>query len=630
MSYCLNPNCTKPQNADESRFCQGCGGRLEPLLRDRYRIVRLLGQGAFGRTYLAEDAQRLSARCVIKQFLPQADANDKAIALFEREAVQLSTLGEHPQIPTLIDYFEQVETTPGKGLGAQLFIVQEYIEGHDLLRELQQGAFSEQQVRELLADLLPVLKFIHSRQVIHRDIKPENILRRNLDGRLVLIDFGVAKELGNVAPHTQGTKVGTEGYAPVEQLRTGQAFPASDLYSLGVTCIHLLTNEPLDTLYNPLRGYWAWRERLQKQGRAVSFQFGQLLEKLLKEKVDDRFPSAEAVLQALEPLLARPPVIMPQSSSSSTTAPATATTTAAPATKAPSWQCVAVLEGHSQAVTAIAVSPDGKTFASASQDRTLRLWKLGKRKPLIRILEGHTAGVFGVAYSPDGRILASAGQDKTIRLWRPRTGNLLRTLTGHTHLVSSIAFSPDGKLLLSGSYDKTLRLWKTSTGKLLRTFQGHSGSIFTVAFSPDGLFVASGSYDRTVKLWNPMDGELLCTLKGHSAPVMAIAFSPDGSILTSVGEDKHLKPWDLTTSKPLCSRTAHPAAVLAIAHSPDQTMMATAGGDRLVKLWNFITVRPIQSLKGHDKPVNAVVFSPDGEVVISGGQDTSVRLWRFQ
>lgn len=250
MTYCLNPNCPNPKNPDTNKFCIACGSKLK--LRERYRALRPIGEGGFGRTFLAVDEDRLNATCVIKQFMPQfqgTEALQKATELFNREAVQLFELGEHPQIPSLYAYFEQ---------DRRLYLVQEFIDGQNLLQELQKGAFSEQQIRELLLDLLPVLQFIHSRGVIHRDIKPENILRRQKDGKLVLVDFGVAKQNSSSNVAKTGTKTGTQGYAPMEQLRGGQAYPASDLYSLGVTCIVLLTRKMPDELYNPVDGKWVW------------------------------------------------------------------------------------------------------------------------------------------------------------------------------------------------------------------------------------------------------------------------------------------------------------------------------------------------------------------------------------
>ncbi len=294
MLYCSNSSCSNPFNPDDNKFCIKCGQTLTPLFRNRFRVIRLLGEGGFSRTYEARDADKIDEPCVIKQFVPQVEgtaALEKATELFKQEAKRLYDLGEHPQIPRLIAYFEQDK---------RLYLVQELIEGQNLLQELQQqGAFSEEKIKQLLTDLLPILKFIHERGVIHRDIKPENIMRRQQDGKLILIDFGVSKKMKATVLGV-GTTVGTPGYAPIEQM-LGQVFPASDLYSLGVTCIRLLTQclpqiDNCDELYDALKGSWVWRERLP-QGQSVTPQLGQLLDKLIQNYVKERYQSTDEILK---------------------------------------------------------------------------------------------------------------------------------------------------------------------------------------------------------------------------------------------------------------------------------------------------------------------------------------------
>lgn len=303
MQICQNPGCSNPFSADSNIFCTSCGqSNFGKLLRSRYRVLRLLGEGGFSRTYAAQDVDRLDAPCVIKQFFPQVQGTSertKAAELFKEEAKRLYELGEnHWQIPRLLAYFEQ---------GSSLYLVQEFIQGQTLLQELQQQAFGEEQIRELLADLLPVLQFIHERNVIHRDIKPENIIRRQSDSKLVLIDFGGAKQVTQTSLSRQATVLYTIGYAPSEQM-AGFACQASDLYALGVTCVRLLTHcLPLqdphgqihDSLYDPMNGKWSWRENLQQKGVTLSDDLGQILDKLLKHLAKERYQSATEVLQDL-------------------------------------------------------------------------------------------------------------------------------------------------------------------------------------------------------------------------------------------------------------------------------------------------------------------------------------------
>ncbi|WP_088242781.1 bifunctional serine/threonine-protein kinase/formylglycine-generating enzyme family protein [Calothrix rhizosoleniae] len=285
MQVCQNPNCSNPFNPDGNKFCISCGcGDFSTLLRNRFRVQKVIGEGGFGRTYLAEDTDRLDAACVIKQFLPQFQgtaALNKGKELFKQEAKSLFALGEnHTQIPRLLAYFEQ---------GSGMYLVQEFIEGENLLAELKQQTFDEPRIRQLLDDLLPVLQFVHENNVIHRDIKPENIIRRR-DGKLVLIDFGGAKQVTQTSLARQGTGIHTIGYAPTEQMQ-GYASPASDLYALGATCARLITK------CIPLQ---------DAQG-IIHDKLGRVLDKLLKHFARERYQSAAEVINDLHSPVFSPP-----------------------------------------------------------------------------------------------------------------------------------------------------------------------------------------------------------------------------------------------------------------------------------------------------------------------------------
>jgi len=273
------------------------------LLRNRYRVLRLLGEGGFSRTYATEDVDRLNAPCVIKQFFPQFQGTGqrtKAAEFFKEEAFRLYELGEnHTQIPRLLAYFEQ---------GSSLYLVQEFIQGKTLLQEVQQQIYREEQIWKLLADLLPVLDFIHTHNVIHRDIKPENIIRRASDEKPVLIDFGGAKQVTQTSLGRQATVIYTLGYAPTEQM-AGFACHGSDLYALGVTCVRLLTRclpfqdasgQVNDPIYDAMNAKWLWRERLQEKGITISDDLGKILDKLLKYLPSERYQTAVEVINDLK------------------------------------------------------------------------------------------------------------------------------------------------------------------------------------------------------------------------------------------------------------------------------------------------------------------------------------------
>lgn len=290
-----------------------CGKNLQ--LKGLYEAIALIGQGGMGRAFQAKDLGRLGHPCAIKQFLPQFQEPElmkKAIALFESEAAQLKALGSHPQIPELIAYFEE---------DGCLYLVQELIDGENLYIELQRnGIFSEAQIYELLVNILPVLQFIHDRQVIHRDIKPDNIIRRSLispelvqdegknncqspipnspQNNFVLVDFGAAKAFTTDTANRTGTLIGSAEYIAPEQAR-GKAVPQSDLYSLGVTCIYLLTGiSPFD-LYDDESDRWIWRANLQT---SISSHLAMILDHLLERAISNRYRSANEVLHDLQSL----------------------------------------------------------------------------------------------------------------------------------------------------------------------------------------------------------------------------------------------------------------------------------------------------------------------------------------
>jgi serine/threonine protein kinase len=284
-------------------------GEDQQLLANRYEIQRILGQGGFGRTYLALDRHRFNEPCVVKEFLPQSQGEyeiQKSRQLFEREAKILYQI-DLPQIPKFLATFEEDE---------RLFLVQEYIQGKtysSLLRERQQRGqtFSEAEILKLFNSLLPVLSYIHDRQIVHRDISPDNLMLQEQSQLPMLIDFGIGKSAaiqgdGTVAQTSyvfgRPSIVGKIGYAPQEQLWMAQSYPNSDLYALAMTAIVLLTGEDPQSLTNQqsLKSRWASYVR-------VSSGLAQVLNRMLHDNPAQRYPSAEAVMADLDRLDIAPP-----------------------------------------------------------------------------------------------------------------------------------------------------------------------------------------------------------------------------------------------------------------------------------------------------------------------------------
>ena len=271
---------------------------MQTLLNNRYQVIQTLGGGGFGETFLAEDTQMPSKRrCVIKQLKPIQN-NPQIYQLvqerFQREAAILEDLGgATDQIPTLYAYFQSE---------GQFYVVQELIEGQTLTAKVQQqGLFSESAVRELLVNLLPVLEYIHSKRIIHRDIKPDNIILRDRDSKPVLIDFGAVRETmgklfkSQVNP-TSSIVIGTPGYMPSEQAMGRPVF-SSDLYSLGMTAIYLLTGiQPQQLQTDPRTGEIIWSQHALN----VSPTFAGVIDRAIAYHPRDRFATAREMLQALQ------------------------------------------------------------------------------------------------------------------------------------------------------------------------------------------------------------------------------------------------------------------------------------------------------------------------------------------
>src|SRR5919202_298668 len=286
------------------------------------------------------------------------------------------------------------------------------------------------------------------------------------------------------------------------------------------------------------------------------------------------------------------------------------------------------LEQHNGAVNSISFSPDGKMIASASADKTIKLWSLDGTLP--KSLSGHTGIVNSVSFSPDGILIASASDDNTVKLWSI-DGTLLRTLKGHTNSlrdsftarVNSVSFSPDGKRIASASNDKTVKLWSVD-GTLLRTFTGHANWVNSVSFSPDGQMLASASADNTIKLWS-VNITPLKTLNQHEQIVTSVSISQDGQAIASASADKTVKLWSVD-GRLLHTLTGHNGVVNSVSFSPDGKMIASASADNTLKLWS-VDGKLLQTFRGHTDWVNSVSFSPDGQIIASASNDMRVKLW---
>jgi serine/threonine protein kinase len=317
--FCTRPNCHSPKNHIESleslqqssppqRYCVSCGMNL--VLSERYVPLQLLGSGAFGVTFLARDLRTLERKCIVKQLRPQSVLKSDQISavenLFRRESAILEQLGDvSTQIPTLFDSFVLPVSNTMPGEPKEIFyLVQQYIDGHDLAVELKQkGAFSQEDILDLLYQILPVLDLVHENGAIHRDVKPANIMRAK-NGLMYLIDFGAVKQIMSGATNTnnQSIVIGTEGYAPLEQMSGRAVYPSTDLYALAISSITLMGNiKPNENHFPEFMD--SWRDQV-----TIDSSLADILDRMIRSKPTERYQSVAEVFDALHISQLFPPI----------------------------------------------------------------------------------------------------------------------------------------------------------------------------------------------------------------------------------------------------------------------------------------------------------------------------------
>ncbi len=613
------------------------------LLKQRYRILQQVGKGGFGAVYKAADTQfgnRLVAIKEMSQASLTPQETTEATDAIKREAMLLAGL-THPNLPRIYEQFTDM---------GRWYLVMDFIEGEtleDALAKLPGSRLPIDKTLEIVIQLCGVLDYLHMRQppIVFRDLKPANVMLAG-NGHIYLIDFGIARHF-KPGQSKDTAALGSTGYAAPEQYGRAQSTPRADLYALGATLHQLLTgNDPSDTPFQfaPLR----------LTGLPFLPRLQQLLTQMLEMDASKRPASAAFIRQELQAmstqlLIARtnplpptlPPGYQPPASLPPTPAPTiqrkvagAAASVSIPAPANMRFSC----SGHTSRITAVAWSPDGKHLASASYDKSARIWDStnGYREIIYR---GHVDRVHAVAWSPDGQRVASASSDRTVQIWDAVTGRSLFTYHGHGLPVMALAWAPDGTRIASGGDDKTVQVWDVDNGTLIYTHRGHTGRVQTIAWAPDGTRIASGGDDKTVQVWmlvkpkSSFFSKLLSgvhsgsTYRGHTAKVYALAWMPGGQRIASVSADKTLQVWDALGSKKYFIYRSNGASLNTIAWSPDGRYISAGGNDKMAHIWDAMTRQGVYTYHGHTNYVTSLAWSPDGKLLASASVDRTIQVW---
>lgn len=585
-------------NSNDAKTCHECGESLRfalqlvnPVVQDRYRIIRGIGCGRFGAVYQAEDIRSANSHLVaLKESFNPSD-----ILLFRREFHSLQHV-THPNLPHYYEMFEE------EGSG---FLVMEYVPGQSLLDILNRHGetLPESLVLSYMWQVCDVLHYLHNQDtpIIHRDIKPANI-RLTPDGLIKLVDFGIAKR-GHPQDHTTVSGF-SPGYAAPEQLVAGGGTSVrTDVYGLGATLYHLLTNKVPPSAIERITALPKKLPPPRNLNPALSLYLSYVIIAAMSLGEKDRYTDIAAMRKVLfgeqSPMVAVEPGNIDR------------------VTEIDQQQDIGSYN--------IAWSPNGHFLAGAYYTGNCVLWDI--RTGGMQYIDTQEKYVWGLAFSPDGTMLASASEEELVQLWQVYDGSLLHSFKGHSKEVWRVAFSPDGTLLASASWDSTVKLWDVTDKQLLRTLEGHEGGVVGLDFGPFGKTLASSARDNTVRLWDVSNGTIIHTLQGHTGTVYSVVFNKERTLLASVSEDTTVRTWNVEDGNQVHVLDGHEGPVIDVAFSPDGRIIATASKDKTVKLWDVQDGTLLQSLRGHTDTVSSVSFSPDGQKIASAAQDYTVRLW---
>jgi len=562
-----------------------------------YLIEGKLGHGGMGVVYRARD-RRLPRSVALKIMVPKMRDDEASRARFIRESRAAATVA-HPHIVPLYAA-DECDGCP--------YIVTQLVDATepDLAARLKSGGPLEpRRAVEIVEQVGAALHAAHEAGIVHRDVKPSNVLvvpgAAPGSVHAYLTDFGLARQQSVESGLTPtGQFVGTCAYVPPEQIEERAVDRRADVYALGCVLYECVTGSvpfPRATELGMIVDHLNTPPPLASARRTeVPTELDDVIVKAMAKEPGDRYPTCLELCAAARAALPDRDI----------------------------GPALLVQLVHDGAVRCVAFSPDGGSLASASDDRSARVFFLGDRRELMHVTHpGRVRGarLHAAAFDPRGELLATAGRDRTAHVWRLSDGERLQSVS-HDGWVRALAFSPDGRLLATASEDRTIGIWSPD-GRRVNTFTEHS-VLTSVAFSPDGRKLALAGVDGAARL-RDLDSGLELQYNKHDDTVWAIAFSPDGRWLATASADRSAVIWDVASGHAV-RRISHDTAVWAVAFSPDGRRLATAGDARVARVWDLADGRQLVDVP-HDGVVWSVAFSPDGRQLATASADHTVRVW---
>jgi WD40 repeat protein len=612
-----------------------------------FNIVRVVGRGGMGIVLHAVDTC-LQRDVAIKILDPEYSRDELAVKRFCREARAAASIS-HENVVAV----HQVEEDEEKDIP---FLVMELITGESLETKLaREGRITLKEIVRIGMQTAAGLAAAHDKGLIHRDIKPGNILLEGPGQRVKLTDFGLARAAEDVRLTRSGLVAGTPLYMSPEQASGEELDARSDLFSLGIVLYELAAGEPPFNGKTPLAVLKQVTEStpipLKQRNPDLPDWFVQIVDRLLAKKPEDRYSSSLELADTLEhfwaALKSSETVICPKKKSASPWRTVMLGVAAGLVTLLLGSAAVYVLgptreraedkvplalhtfKGSSGPLWSVAISNDGKSFATGNDNGSVKYWDIASEK-VLWALPAHQAPVWAVALSPRGDYLATGSDDGKAILWDVNTRkeqHVLPNIGG----VRALAFDPAGKRLITGGRDGAVKVWDVQSGqKLFETDKKHSGLVVAVAFAPDGKTFASASSDKTVKIWDAVNGSYRLTLDGHESGIYGIAFSPSGEYLVSGSWDRTVRLWELASGTQLAKLGGHSQDVWSVSFNHDSTLFASAGDDQIVRVWSVTTKKEVGHFRGSTSAVLNIRFSPSKEnAILVAGKDGTARWWNL-